>query len=263
MLKPYKGLMLAMLVLGLGMQPIGAYAENNDGVTTTVGKAPRALQSYVQNDAGLSDATVNKLDELLTKFAQSGAMDKSQEGITSMRLVATDTLDNLDSYWTEHQMGQTQFQREILVFVNPTSGQYKVKLGEGWLGTSLNQDVLKEVLQPTYSGSKVVDLVTDLIGVAGLNVALPEDLVNTVDRMRKPVETLTPKVEKAIEKIEKSEEASRAKAANKVAKKSATKDVSSSADRGTFFLGTAAGGVGMLLIVTLSRIVRGKGEGKS
>lgn len=263
MLKPYKGLMLAMLALGLGMQPIGAYAENNTSVTTTVDKAQRALQSYVQNDAGLSDATVNKLDELLALFAQSGAMDKSQEGIASMRLVATDKLDNLDSYWTAHQMDQTQFQREILVFVNPTSGQYKVKLGKGWLGTSLNQGVLKEVLQPTYSGSKVVDLVTDLIGVAGLNVALPEGLVNTVDRMRKPVEKLTPKVEKAIKKIEKSEEASRAKAASKVAKKSATKGVSSSADRGIFFLGAAAGGVGMLLMVALSRIVRGKSKGKS
>ena len=108
-----------------------------------------------------------------------------------------------------------------------------------------------------------MDLVTDLIGVAGLNVALPEDLVNTVDRMRKPVEALTPKVEKAIKKIEKSEEASRTKAADKVAKESATKDVSSVADRGAFFLGTAAGGVGMLLMVALSRIVRGKGKGKS
>ena len=96
--------------------------------------------------------------------------------------------------------------------------------------------------------------------LVGIFAFFCEDLINTVDRMRKPVETLTPKVEKAIEKIEKSEEASRAKAANKVAKKSATKDVSSSADRGTFFLGTAAGGVGMVLIVTLSRIVRGKGK---
>lgn len=190
---------LVVSVFSLNSKEIKADTSAKVATQSVTSTPDSNQQNYIEqsvNSQVLSKSEIATLNIALNQFAQStdkktGKLLKTQFAVCVVdRLNGSSIEDYSQNLFNTKQIGDKAHNKGILLVIATEDHKYRVQLGDGWKGTALNQDNIKDYVfggsltdmlrSGNYDGA-ISQMVQRTIGITGQEITLAQPLQSYAD----------------------------------------------------------------------------------